>query len=239
MPPVVNRSVFYGFGAWVGQQTGSTSCNWWPQDPSTLNPPFDTSKYIGNDLANNPYAVVSSGLPLGSLQVDNAPPNGGLTKIGASFPGGSTLNSCWLEKGVYDALATNVKPPRLPTGVECRTYELETVYYWPGTGHALATHRYWGFYAQIDSENGQNALVSIWPAGKSLARGQTPAGSWWLNLSNTSVAHPVETGFTVIGTGLNPKQGALFLDSSTVGSLSLSGPKLPPSCGDEPMGESK
>jgi hypothetical protein len=228
MPPVVNRSIFYGFAAWVGQTTGSTTCKWWPQDPNTLNPPFDANKFVETNLADNPYAVINSGLPLANLEVDNAPVNGGLTKIGATFPGGSMINSCWLEKGFYDALGAN-KPARIPVGVECREYELQTVYYWPGTGHALAGHRYWGFYAQIDSENGQNALVSIWPAGKSLVRGMQPAGAWWLNLAQ--VAHPIEAGITTIGVGLNPKQGALSLDAVTVAALGQSGPKLPLYCG--------
>jgi hypothetical protein len=139
VPP--NRSVFYGFGAWVGQQTGPTSCKWWPQDPNTLNPPFDTSKLIDSNLANNP-AAVSGGLPITSIEVDNAPPGGGLTKIGATFPGGSTLNSCWMDQLVYDALPTAVKPPRIPAGFECREYELTTVLYWSGP---LANRRFWGF----------------------------------------------------------------------------------------------
>jgi hypothetical protein len=217
------RSIFYGFGSWVGQQTGLTTCGWWPQDPNTLSPPFDNSKLINNDLSKNPQAAKTGGITQAQIQVDDAPANGGLTKIGPSFPAGSLINGCWLEKNVYDALAAGVKPPRIPSGIQCHDYELTNVYYWSGP---LANRRFFGFYATINSEQGQSALCSIWPASYSLVPGQQPAGSWWLNL--TTVAHPIETGFTQIGVGVGkPKQGALFLDAPTVSSLVLTDPKLP------------
>ena len=222
-----SRSVFYGFGSWVGTQTGSTSCGWWPQDPATLNPPFDQTKLINNDLSKNPQAHVSAGLPVAQIQVDDSPPNGGSTKIGPSWPTGSTINGCWLESTFYNALPQGVKPVRIQTGIQCRDYELTTVRYWSG---ALTNRRFWGFHVEINSEQAPSALVSIWPAGKSLVPGQLPAMSVWLNL--TTQAHPIETGFTQVGVGLqNPKQGALFLDAPTVGSLTLSGPKLPATSG--------
>lgn len=223
-----SRSVFYGFGAWVGQTTGLTTCKWWPSDPNTTNPPFNQATLISNDLAANPTAHLG-GLPLASVHVDNPPPTGGLTKLGPTFPTGSMINGCWLESGFYDALAAGVKPPRVPHGMACRDYELATVLYWSGP---LANRRFWGFYVEINSEQGQSALVSIWPAGKSLVAGQLPATSVWLTLSTCS--HPIETGFTQVGVGLqNPKQGALFLDAPTVLALGLGGPKLPPSTGNE------
>src|SRR5688572_5580163 len=101
MPPVI-KSVFYGFGAWVGSYSSATVCEWWPADPSTLNPPYDPNQLIRSNLARNVYAVINGGLPLNQLQVDNAPSFGGLTKIGSTFPNGSMLNSCWLEKSIYD-----------------------------------------------------------------------------------------------------------------------------------------
>lgn len=221
MPP--SRTISYGFGAWVGTQTGLTTCGWWPKDPATLNPPFDNSKLINSDLAKNLQAVRNGQITTGQIQVDDAPVNGGETKIGPTFPNGSLINACWLEKGDYDALAAAKKPPRVPADMQCREYELATVWYWSG---ALANRRFWGFYAEITAEQGTSALVSVWPAGKSQEPGQGAAGSWWLNLPN--VAHPIEAGFTQIGTGLqNPKQGALFIDAPTRLNLGLSGPKLP------------
>jgi len=218
-----SKTVTYGFGAWVGSQTGLTTCGWWPQDPSTLNPPFDNSKLISNDLSKNLQAVRNGQITVTQIEVDDAPINGGETKIGPTFPNGSTLNGCWLRKEVYDALPASVKPSRIPVGMQCRDYELETVWYWSGT---LANRRFWGFYAEITAEQGNSALCSIWPAGKSLETGQQAAGAWWLDL--TTQAHPIQAGFTQIGTGLtNPKQGALFIDAPTRGSLGLVGPKIP------------
>ncbi|MBA2541139.1 MAG: hypothetical protein H0V17_15975 [Deltaproteobacteria bacterium] len=207
----------------MGSQTGLTTCGWWPQDPNTLNPPFDQTKLISSDLSKNLQAVRNGQITLAQVQVDDAPVHGGDTKIGPSFPTGSLLNGCWLEKGDYDALPVAKKPPRIPSDMQCRDYELTSVWYWSGT---LANRRFWGFHAEITAEQGTSALVSVWPAGKSLEAGLPAAGSWWLNLPN--VAHPIEAGFTAIGTGLsNPKQGALFLDAPTRVSLGLSGPKLP------------
>ncbi len=229
-----SRSVFYGFGAWVTQQTGLTTCGWYPQDPATLNPPFDATKLIASDLSKNPQGYRNGSISLAQIEVDDAPGNGGLTKIGPTWPTGSTTNGCWLEKSKYDAMGGN-KPNRIPTGMQCRDYELCTVYYWSG---GLAHRRFFGFYAEITSEQGSSALVSVWPAGRSQVPGQQAAGSWWLNLSN--VAHPIESGFTQIGTGLGyPKQGALFLDAPTVSSLSLAGGKLPPSTGHERFPKAK
>jgi hypothetical protein len=225
MPPA--RTITYGFGSWVGQQTGLTTCGWWAQDPNTLNPPFDANKLISSDLSKNLQAVRNGQISIAQIQVDDAPVNGGETKIGPTFPNGSLINGCWLEKGDYDALPSSKKPPRVPADMQCRDYELTTVWYWSG---ALANRRFWGFYAEIVQEQAGLANVSVWPAGKSLEPGQGPAGSWWLNL--TTVAHPLEAGFTTIWTGLgNPKQGALFLDAPTRLNLGLAGPKLPRGAG--------
>ncbi len=221
------RTITYGFGSWVGQQSGLTTCGWWPQDPATLNPQFDQAKLITSDLSKNLQAVRNGQITAAQIQVDDPPANGGETKIGPTFPTGSTLNGCWLEKTKYDALTGN-KPPRVPADTHCRDYELTSVWYWSGT---MANRRFWGFYAEIVQEQGGSALVSIWPAGKSLDPGQQAAGSWWCNLATQ--CHPIEAGFTQIGVGLaSPKQGALFLDAPTRQSYALSGPKLPKSSGD-------
>jgi len=223
-----SRTITYGFGSWVGTQTGLTTCGWWPQDPNTLNPPFDSTKLISSDLSKNLQAVRNGQITVGQIQVDDAPANGGETKIGPTFPNGSLINGGWMEKTKYDALPAGIKPPRIPADMQCRDYELASVWYWSG---ALANRRFWGFYAEIAQEQGTSALTSIWPAGKSLEAGQGAAVSLWLNLAN--VAHPIEAGFTQIGVGLqNAKQGALFIDAPTRLNLGLSGPKLPKATGD-------
>jgi hypothetical protein len=218
-----SRSVFYGFGGWVGQQQGPTSTAWWPTDPQTQSPHFDQSLLITSDLAKNPQMVRLGGQAPTTIDVDDPPLYGGGTKLGPTWPTGSTINAVWMESNKWAALAAPVKPPRIPTGYQCRDYELTTVVYWTGP---LANRRFWGYYAEITSEQGANALCSIWPAARSLEPRVAPAGSWWLNLSQ--VAHPIEPGFTAIGVGVTHiKQGALFLDSATTANLGLSEPKLP------------
>ena len=225
MPPI--KSVFYGFGAWVGSYTGPTSCEWWPRDPSTMLPPYDASKLIKSDLSKNVNAVITGGLPIGQLQVDNPPVSGGQTKIGSTFPNGSMNNSCWLEKNVYDALGPGVKPPRVGYGMQCFDYELTTVYYWNGIN---ANRRFWGYYVQIDSENGNNALVSVWPPGRSQEPGVRPVGAWWLDLP--AVADDPVNGFSQVWVGAGrPKQGALFIDAPTASASGMGSPKLPPASG--------
>src|SRR5688572_31985095 len=97
----VSRTITCGFGSWVGQQTGLTTCSWWPQDPATLNPPFDATKLITNDLSKNLQAVRNGQITVAQIQVDDAPANGGETKIGPTWPTGSTINGNWLEKTKY------------------------------------------------------------------------------------------------------------------------------------------
>jgi hypothetical protein len=219
----MTRSIFYGFGAWVGQVSGHTKCAWWAEDPVTLG--FAPAKLIKSDLGMNPQAVRTGAIQIGAIEVDDGPAHGGSTRLGPTFPTGSMINSLWIESSRYSALAD--KPARPPSYMQCRDYELTSVLYWTD---AMKGRRFYGFYAEITSEQSQNALCSIWPAGKSLAPGQPPAGSWWINLQTS--AHPIEPGFTEIGIGPNDKKkGALFLDVPTIGNLQLTPPKQPPSQG--------
>jgi hypothetical protein len=224
-----SRSIFYGFSSYIGSQTGTTSCTWWPGDPASFG--WDTSKEIANDLAKNPTACRAGHITAAQIQVDDfsggAPPNaGGENKIGPTFPGGATIGGCWLESNYYAGLAAAIKPVRVPKGMPCFDYELTSVLYWNGP---MVNRRFYGFYAHIQSESGPSALLSVWAAGTSQAVGMNPQGTWWLNLA--TVAHPIEAGFTAIGVGTYPKTGAIFLDGPTCISLSLFNPKLPPAQG--------
>ena len=224
-----SRSVFYGLGAWVGQQLGPTTVKWWPVDPTTLQPAFDQSRLITSNLANNPQAVRNGKLQAAAVEVDDGPTTGGSTRLGPTFPTGQGIHSCWIESNKYNALPAGVKPPRVGYGMQCRDYELTTAVYWSGP---LANRRFWGFHAQITSEQGHKAMCTIWKAGYSLDPNQKPAGSWWIQLDHD--AHPIEPGFTEIGVGAGvAKEGALFLDAQTAGNLQLSGPKLPPALGSD------
>ncbi|MEJ7596726.1 MAG: hypothetical protein WKG01_02350 [Kofleriaceae bacterium] len=200
--------------------SGHTKCAWWAEDPA--NHGFDAAKLIKSDLGKNPQSHRTKGIKQDEIEVDDAPSNGGPTKLGPTFPTGSMINGIWLESNHYDKLQN--KPARPPSYMQCRPYELTTVLYWDNA------RRFYGFYAEITSEQSQNALCSIWPAGKSLAPGAQPAGSWWIDLQSS--AHPMEKGFTEIGLGpRDPKKGALFLDSPTITNLQLASPKLPPAAG--------
>ncbi len=225
----MTRSIFYGFPAFVGTMTGSTQCSFWPVSPDSIN--WDPTKLIPIDLGKNPQAHRSGTITPVQIQTDdffsNAIP--GMNTIGPMWPDGVTIGGCWLESTVWAALPATNKPPRVPTNMQCYDYELSTVFYWDG---ALANRRFHGFHAQITQEKGTQALCQVWAAGTSEVPGQNPVGTWWLNLP--TVAHPVEAGFTSIGTGTGvAKVGALFLDHPTVVHLALAKPKLPLASGHD------
>jgi hypothetical protein len=222
------RTIFYGFGAWVAPSQAGSVVKWWPQDPATLTPPSDASKLITTDLTKNPAAVRAGRIAPDEIEADDAPHDGGLTRIGPAFPHGSMINSCWLSDPHYARLPAASKPGRIPAGMQCNPYELTSVLYWSGP---LARRRFWGFHATIAQERGAYALCHIFPAGYSGRPGAQPSMVAWLDLA--TAAHPIEPGLTAIGTGSAPKTGALFLDSATATTLGASGTKLPPYAGRE------
>jgi hypothetical protein len=222
--PTPTHSVFYGFGAWVGRLDARTSCAWWADDPGDLG--FDHGRLIATDLARNPSAYLSGAISIGEIQVDDAPAGGGLTKLGPTWPTGSTINGVWLEARYHEGLPNRPEFPQQFMG--CHAYELTTVVYWSPAGRGIA-RRCWGVHAEISAEQGSIALCTVWAPGTSLR--QRPAGTWWIDLATQ--ADPIANGFTAIGTGAAPKRGALFLDAGAVGGLSLAGPKLPPWSGGQ------
>jgi len=217
-PTSPTRSIFYGFGAWVGRLDGPTACAWWADDPNNLG--FDRGKLIEVDLARNPAAYLSGSIGLGDIQVDDAPANGGLMKLGPTWPTGSTINGLWVEATFYDRL--HHKPQFPQPFMSCHGYELTTIIEWAPGGKSIQ-RRFWGAHCEISSEQGTLALCTIWTPGT--AQTQKPAGSWWIDLATQ--ADPASNGFTTVGTGAAPKQGALFLDSPAMRSSLLAGPKLP------------
>ena len=222
----MSRVVFYGFPSWIGSYTGSTTVAWWPVDPSTLVPAYDTSKQISNNLAMNPAAYNSSTIAFSSISVDDAPTTGGHTTIGPTFPGGTMTAGIFIESGFYSGLASPVKPPRVANGTPAHDYELTTVQYFGGV---QSNRRFYGFYVEIQATAGASALCKIWNAGTGTSGG-SGAGTYWFNLSTQAMA--IEHGFTAVGVGASdPRTGALFLDSAAVAGVTLSYPKLPTSLG--------
>ncbi len=218
------RSVFYGFGAWVGRLDARTACAWWADDPNNL--AFDHGLLIQVDLAKNPAAYLNGSIGLEEIEVDDAPDTGGLTKLGPTWPTGSAINSVWLAAKFYERLPCKPDFPQRFMG--CHGYELTTVIEWSLASRGIA-RRFWGFHAEISAEQGSLALCTVWTPGTSLT--QRPAGSWWIDLA--AQADPIANGFTAIGTGSAPKRGALFLDTLGGRGLNLFGPKLPPYQGEQ------
>ena len=218
-PSPPTRSIFYGFGAWVGRLDGRTACAWWADDPSNLG--FDHGQLIKTDLAKNPAAYLAGSISIDQLEVDDAPADGGLTKLGPTWPTGSTINSVWLESNFYDHLP---RRPAFPQPfMNCRGYELTTILEWAPDGKSVH-RRFWGFHCEITAEQGPLALCTVWTPGTSQT--QKPTGSWWIDLA--AHADPIANGFTTAGTGAAPKQGAVFLDAFGTRGLALAAPKVPP-----------
>src|SRR3569623_592670 len=92
----MSRSVFYGFGAFVGSITGPTTCSFWPDDPAQIG---WTSPQVKVDLSQNPEAVRRGLIAEDAVQADDHASwgTGGLTKIGPMFPGGAMIGAVYLQ----------------------------------------------------------------------------------------------------------------------------------------------
>jgi hypothetical protein len=224
----MTRSIFFGFGAFVGSIKGATQCAFWPGDPASFK--WASSAQIEVDLAMNPQLARGGKITPADIVVDDYAGYAvsGQTTIGPMWPGGTMNGTCWLESMFWENLAkTGNQPPRLPADAQCHDYELCNVLYWDGP---LAQRRFQGLYATIQAEKGSLALCTVWQPGTSQIPGQNPLGTWWLDLDK--LAHPIEKGFTEIGVGAGvPKQGALFLDIAARTIVPFDTPKNP-----RPMG---
>src|SRR5690606_23496994 len=161
-------------------------CAFWADDPNNLK--FDHGQLITVDLARNPAAYAAGTISFEELEVDDAPGDGGLTKLGPIWPTGSTINGVWLESTFYDKLSN--RPPFPQPALGCHAYELTTVVDWDVAGRRIQ-RRFWGCHAEISSEQGSLALCTIWTPGTVISR-QPPAGTWWLDLA--AQADPIANG---------------------------------------------
>lgn len=215
----MTQSVFYGFGAFVGQMTGSTQCKFWSDDPTTFN--WDITKAIPVDLAKSPQAHRVGTIKLDEIQVDDhtsLPVTPGLTQIGPMWPDGTTVGAVWLESRYYDNLDPAIKPPRV-TGGDCRDYELTSFIEWAGP---LSLRRFYGVHAKITNQLGLLSLVQIWQPGRSLVPNESPLATAWLDLA------AITTKLTGVSSIANVNdEGPLFIDRPTATMLALAGPKLP------------
>jgi hypothetical protein len=219
----MTRSVFYGFGAFVGSIRGPTSCAFWPDDPGSFS--WAAGMQVPVDLAKNPQAARAGKIKQNEIVVDDYAGYsvGGQTTIGPMWPGGTMNGMCWLESSYWAGLAaTGYQPPRLPANPQFKAYEFCNVLYWDGQ---LANRRFQGLHGAIQSEKGSLALVTLWQPGTSQIPGQNPLGTWWLDLDKHG--HPIEQDFTEIGVGKAAKTGALFLDVAARGIVPYDTPKNP------------
>jgi len=218
----MTRTVFYGFGAYVGAIDGLTTCSWWADDPASLK--WSRQALVPVDLAKNPSAVRAGTLKVDDIEVDDHRVDGGLTTIGPRWPGGSPIGQVWLSDTYWNSLGN--KPDRHPAsaGGDAYDYELTSILYWVGP---LAGRRFYGFHAKIVNCNGPLAQVEIWSGGT--ARGKQPAaGTWWVDLASS--AHAVDPIATQIAIG-GQQEGALFLDAPTARGLMVAYVKKPPGFG--------
>jgi len=217
----MTRTVFYGFGAYVGTINGQRQCSWWPDDPNNLN--WANNLLVPIDLSKNPTAARQGVIPVADIIVDDDLLSGGLTEVGPLFPLGRPVGACWLRDTYWNALGAN-KPPRLPSA-DWYDYELTSVQYWDGE---LGDRRFFGFHARILAVQGALAHVKVWQPGWSKASNSRVAAIAWLDLSQ--VADP---NFTTIHN--QNDEGALFIDRDTAKSLVTMRPKLPASQGMEAL----
>lgn len=222
----MTRTVFYGFGAFVGSISGLRTCSWWPDQPANLG--WSTAAMVPIDLAKTPMAARANQIPIADIQVDDHILDGGLTGLGPRWPGGQPISSCWLTETYWLSLGAN-KPPRQAPGVagDSHDYEWAAIQYWNGE---LGDRRFIGFHARILSAQGGLAHVQIWTAGTGKIPGQPPVTVAWLDLAQ--VAHPVDPIATQISIG-GQTEGALFLDADTTKSLQIARTKRPAGQGFE------
>ena len=215
----MTQSVFYGFDAYVGAIVGRTQIRFWAANPTDTT--FNNTSLIDVDLARNPEACRRGQITPTQIQVDDFSGYklGGHTTVGPDYPLGSTVGGCWLESTYWGALAPGVRPPRVPIWRQTHEYDMTTIYDW------TTFRRYYGFYAEIVSEQPSTspsyALVSIWPAGRSLVPNTPPSGTVWIDFTTDALAPAsvpaAATAMPSVWVGSSaPKKGPLFLDQEKV-----------------------
>lgn len=218
----MTRSVFYGFGAFVGCLTGRTSCGFWAEDPDVLK--WDHATLIPVDLGKNPEAARRGLIKINEIQADDYAGYclDGMTQIGPMWPSGKMVGMVWLESTYWSGLKD--PPPRIPPGMTASDYELTSVLYWDGP---YAGERFTGVHGEILQvmKGSSIAMVSLWSAGGVQSKKQ-PFGTFWVDFAKD--VHPVEPGFTTvdIGRGVGAS-GAMFINSKVLRAGAYPPPKAP------------
>jgi len=211
----MTRSVFYGFGAFVGSITGPTTCGWWADNPALLN--WDPAQQILVDLGKSPEAARRGLIGWNDIQADDYAgyAYGGQTQIGPMWPGGRMTGACYLSATYWNSL-TN-KPPRVPAGFQGYDYEVTTVLYSQGES---GDRRFIGVHAEVRSTQGSRALLALWTPGTSRIPGQLPFGTFWIDLATAVDAPSTQISAT-------QQTGAAFIDAHVLAATGMRGPKIP------------
>lgn len=224
------RTLFRGFGAFVGRIDSEERCRFWTQQPQDHH--FDPILLVPVDLSKTPMNAAVGKITWDEVQVDDHAVHGtgGLTSIGPLLPGAgaSYVGAAYLADAYWKRLRPEIRPPAPPQGfdAQAREYEFHTVVYWGDGGRPFA--RYYGFHGEIQSESGTSASVAIYDAGRSLVDAPHPAHTIDLASLQHCDAHVDDGGLTEIGVGpRRAKSGAIYLDRKTASSLLLGYPKLP------------
>lgn len=221
------KSVFYGFGAFVGRIEGETRCAFWSKNPVDVN--FDPVLLVPVDLSRTPSAARERKIEWDEIQVDDHREDcdDGVTTIGPWFPDGKTTGGIYLAKSYWQKLRPEIRPEFPPDG-DSRAYEFMTVVYRDGTAHQRAGIRYHGYHAKIVTERGNSALVAVHHAGCSQS-GDPPIECSFDLLSPDCDAHVQDGGMTEIGLAPGKKkEGALFIRLGRAREIGIREVKRPP-----------
>jgi len=216
------RTIFLGFGAYVGRIASQTRCELWTEDPTEHG--FAADALIAVDLGKCTTAAMNGRIDWAEVEVDDHVNVGGLTGIGPLWPEGATLGAVYLADHFVKRLAVR---PTLPV-IDGEPYELKTVVYHPGTADPRAGRRYCGFHAKVLDRRGSHALVQIYPGGSS--KSLPPLAARWIDLRSVEVCDVGASSMTAIGA---QDEGALFLEWELATTWRVSsrtafdGPKLP------------
>ncbi|MBC7973678.1 MAG: hypothetical protein H7138_01745 [Myxococcales bacterium] len=214
----MSKVTFHGLPAWVGALHGPTVCEWWSSDPAKSS--WDRSLLNTIDLALTPAAAIAGRITIAQIQADDFTANGGRTTIGPLWPGGAMLGACWVSATYLVKLGgklTTGARPALPG----HDYEWTMVQYFDGEQQ---NRRFYGLHTNVVQTKGALSLVEVWSPGTSTLG--KPTGPWWIDLA---------AGADHLAPRPPNQPGPMFLDTTTIGHMTLIEPKNPPFRGSAPL----
>ncbi len=206
------KTIFVGFGAYVGRIINRTTCEVWTDDPTEND--FAADSLIRVDLGKNVNAAMSGAIDWSEVEVEDHVNSGGMTSIGPVWPEGESIGALYLAEPLLERLPVR---PRLPE-MDGAPYELQSVVYHAGTTDPRAGRRYRGFHAKVLQRRATRALVHIYQAGSS--RSMPPITRQWLDLGSVEVC---DVGPSSLSAIVSADEGAVFLEWNLVTGWSSGG----------------